>query len=151
MTRNTEEILESGFYFGCTDLCALVASVLIQNEYACKLIFTISEKYSEYKNIGHTYLFIENKGRSYLYDPAMSRQIIEGYHLNMPEIPVKSLIGNQLIYAVHESPGKMGMLIGDGELRLRRQAYAYWRPLLNMSEQAAIHLRSFSAIAGLRH
>ncbi len=129
--------LSSVLYIGCSFIIVNLffsTSSLIDTEYRVEEnnidstpIIVVG---NNVKNITH---LIEKNNKSYLYDPAMSRQLIKNYRIGTPEIHVKSLIGDQFIYAVHETPGKMGMLVGDGELRLRRKAYAHWKntPLKN--------------------
>jgi hypothetical protein len=126
---NTENMLLYGFYYGCTDICALIGSVLINNGYNCKFVFTVCEEFSEslHKNYGHTYLYIEKGNKSFLYDPAMSRQIFEGYKIGTPRLSVKSLVGDQFIYAIHDFPGKLDMQTFNYELDLRIKAYRYWK------------------------
>jgi hypothetical protein len=129
---NTENMLIYGFYFGCTDLCALVGSVLVNTGYKCKFVYTVSEQYSDYlgKNYGHTYLYIEKDNKSYLFDPGMSRQIFEGYKIGTNKLKVKSImVGDQLIYAIHDFPGKIIMQDFYYEESLRKKAKQYWESL----------------------
>jgi len=125
--RNTENTVKNGFYFGCTDMCALTGSILVQNGYECKLIFTVSEEFSKYTNTGHTYLHIARGDKTYLYDPAMSKVLMEHYPIPTKSIQVKSIIGDQFIYLVHDFPGRLYMQSFEDEHKLRMEAFKHWK------------------------
>ena len=124
--RNSENVIHDGFYYGCADICALVGSVLIQNGYDCKLIYTVSAEFTANKNFGHVYLFIAREEKTFLFDPAMSREVIANYSLGTRQVKVKSIIGDQFIYAVHDQPGQIRMIDRETERNMRKAAIAEW-------------------------
>ena len=106
--RDSEEIINDGFYIGCGDVCALTGAILMKYGYDCKLIHAVSSKFSKNNDLGHVFLWIEKDDHYYLYDPSMSNDIVENYDPGTTnKFKIRSEIGDLFVFAIHRNPRRV--------------------------------------------
>jgi hypothetical protein len=130
LKRDSEEIINDGFYIGCGDICTVIGALLMKCGYDCKLIHAVSSKFTKTNDLGHVFLYIEKGERHYLYDPSMSNDIIEGYDPCSPRnIKIRSVIGDLFVFGVDQNPRKLGIFDIATLNMMRLKAYKYWQSM----------------------
>ncbi len=124
--RNSEKILSDGFFIGCGDICIVISSILKSNGYKCSLVYVVSECFSPVHDCGHTLVYVEKDGKSYLFDPSISKEVYRGYVIGVKEFPIKSTMGDLYIFAVTENPKVLGINSRESLRDFRKMAYKNW-------------------------
>jgi len=122
LKRSPEQILDDGYFIGCTDLAIVVANALRLAGYYCELIFTVSQNFSLTNNRGHTFIFATIKGQACLIDASL-KSLYENYSFES-EYLINSLEGNQLIIGRTQNLKQIG-LTNKTELTKLRNYYFF--------------------------
>ncbi|KPL14819.1 MAG: hypothetical protein AMS26_09375 [Bacteroides sp. SM23_62] len=130
LRRDSEEIINDGFYIGCGDVCALIGAILMKYGYDCKLIHAVSSKFSNTNDLGHVFLLIGKDDNQYLYDPSMSDDIIKNYTPgSAKQFKIRSEIGDLFVFASHRNPRTLGIIDIYSLNKMRMMAFNYWQGL----------------------
>lgn len=122
MRRCSNQILNEGYFIGCSDLAIVVADSLRVIGYCCEFIFTVSEYFANNNNQGHTFIYAKNESKSYLIDVSL-KCLYDNYRFQK-EFYINSIDGNLLIIGRTDIPNKIG-LSNKTELTELRKLYFF--------------------------